>query len=225
VFVTVVDVMRIYYLQLAATSLDTLASVYLTTSLEFSYNASLALLWSTVEVNVGIICACIPTLRPLIKSLIPDTVLNRASNSSGDRAPPCSARWTSPDSHNHNELHQPNSATGPAAAAVDLESVCAVQLAENQEQQIRVIDRITTPDVDPRMVLGSAPNPSEPTINSVYFGFISMKQPKSMLNTRGSKSIKYCTFVNTIFSVLGFTYVLLIVLNSEIPITANLNLT
>jgi hypothetical protein len=73
VFVTVVDVVRIYYLQLAATSLDTLASVHLTTSLEFSYNASLALLWSTVEVNVGIICACIPTLRPLIKSLIPDT--------------------------------------------------------------------------------------------------------------------------------------------------------
>lgn len=83
-----------------------------------------------------------------------------------------------------------------------------------------MIDRITTPDVDPRMVLESAPDPSEPTINSVYFGFISMKQPKSMLNTRGSESIKYCTFVNTIFSVLGFTYALLIVLNSEIPITA-----
>jgi hypothetical protein len=88
-----------------------------------------------------------------------------------------------------------------------------------------VIDHITTPDVDPGMVLGSVPNLSEPTINSVYFGFIGMEQPKCMLNTRGSESIKYCTFVNTIFSVLGFTYALLIVLNNEIPITSNLNLT
>ena len=66
IFVTVVDVVRIYYLQLAATSVNTGRII---TSLDFSYNASLVLLWSAVEVNVGIICACIPTLKPLVKLL------------------------------------------------------------------------------------------------------------------------------------------------------------
>lgn len=27
--------------------------------------------WSAVECNVGIICACLPTLRPLVSSIIP----------------------------------------------------------------------------------------------------------------------------------------------------------
>ncbi|KAK5991209.1 Satratoxin biosynthesis SC1 cluster 4-like protein [Cladobotryum mycophilum] len=81
-FATAIDIVRIYYLQLAAASasvekLATHGSVYL----EFTYNASLALLWSAVEVNVGIICACIPVLRPLIKRMFLDRMISSRTQS------------------------------------------------------------------------------------------------------------------------------------------------
>lgn len=38
---------------------------------DWSYNASLSYMWSAVEVHVGIICACIPTLKPLFSRSIP----------------------------------------------------------------------------------------------------------------------------------------------------------
>ena len=71
IFVTVVDVVRIYYLQLAVDDSTTQEGGNIGSSLELSYNASLVLLWSAVEVNIGIICACIPTIKPLIKFYSP----------------------------------------------------------------------------------------------------------------------------------------------------------
>lgn len=38
--------------------------------------------WSAVECNVGIICACLPTLRPLVSSIIP-RLLSSIGGSSG----------------------------------------------------------------------------------------------------------------------------------------------
>ncbi|KAJ4302349.1 hypothetical protein N0V88_002493 [Collariella sp. IMI 366227] len=80
IFVTVVDVVRIYYLQQAIDHVPTSVSsdpmaIYGEGS-DFSWNASLALMWSAVEVNVGIICACIPTLKPLIIRILPAMLLD-----------------------------------------------------------------------------------------------------------------------------------------------------
>jgi hypothetical protein len=68
--VTAVNVVRIYYLQLAAKRTSTPGGGNVASSPEFSYNASFALLWTAVEVNLGIICACIPTVKPLVKVLV-----------------------------------------------------------------------------------------------------------------------------------------------------------
>ncbi|KAK4104556.1 hypothetical protein N658DRAFT_556437 [Parathielavia hyrcaniae] len=76
IFVTVVDVIRIYYLQQAIDRVpmgppaDATSSRYAQSD-DFSWNASFALMWSAVEVNVGIICACIPTLKPLVIRVLP----------------------------------------------------------------------------------------------------------------------------------------------------------
>jgi hypothetical protein len=37
-------------------------------------------MWSAIEVNVGIICACIPTLKPLISHLSPQLLLGKADS-------------------------------------------------------------------------------------------------------------------------------------------------
>lgn len=75
IFVTVVDVVRVYYLQQAINTIHTGSSSDPSTifgeGAEFAWNASLSLMWSAVEVNIGITCACIPTLKPLIIKILP----------------------------------------------------------------------------------------------------------------------------------------------------------
>ena len=67
VFVTIVDVVRIYYLQKAITDTPTTPTNDLDSLFgdhaNFAWNASLSFMWSAVEVNIGMICACIPTLQ------------------------------------------------------------------------------------------------------------------------------------------------------------------
>lgn len=73
-FVTVVDVMRIAYLQETSTArLEVLSDAEGRNNAQgnlFWYTAP-PCMWSTVEVNVGIICACIPVLKPLFVRLAP----------------------------------------------------------------------------------------------------------------------------------------------------------
>ena len=80
IFVTVVDVVRIYYLQQAINIIPTGASddpqAIFGQSAGFPWNASLSLMWSAVEVNVGITCACVPTLKPLIIKILPAMIID-----------------------------------------------------------------------------------------------------------------------------------------------------
>jgi fucose permease len=76
-FVAIVDVVRIAYLQQASFSrLETVqsgsgGSGRDAEEADFSWYAALSYMWSAVEVHVGIICACIPTIKPLVVRLLP----------------------------------------------------------------------------------------------------------------------------------------------------------
>lgn len=82
-FVTVVDVIRIAYLQdalkeevLAQTGDGGINSVgpntvAATKSKDFTYHASFSLMWSAVEVSVGLMCCCVLVLKPLIMKVVP----------------------------------------------------------------------------------------------------------------------------------------------------------
>src|SRR3569833_4074808 len=74
-FVTIVDVVRIYYLQQAITVTSTGSSsdpnAIFGDTTDFSWNASLALMWSAVEENVGITSACIPSQKPHNNKILP----------------------------------------------------------------------------------------------------------------------------------------------------------
>lgn len=79
IFVTVVDVIRIYYLQQAlgvttANSSSPQVTPGLGASPNFVFNVSYGLMWSIVEVNIGIICGCIPLLRPLVSKIMPKLI-------------------------------------------------------------------------------------------------------------------------------------------------------
>jgi MFS family permease len=83
-FVTVVDVIRIAYLQdalkeevLASTGDGGINSIgadntaIATKSKDFTYHASFSLMWSAVEVSVGLMCCCVLVLKPLIMKVVP----------------------------------------------------------------------------------------------------------------------------------------------------------
>lgn len=78
IFVTVVDVVRIAYLQSASqTRLTEIQNFNSSTSTQtanrtdFSYYVSYSFMWSVVEVDIGILCACVPGLKPLVARVMP----------------------------------------------------------------------------------------------------------------------------------------------------------
>ncbi|KAL9033209.1 MAG: hypothetical protein Q9180_006068, partial [Flavoplaca navasiana] len=71
-FVTAVDVVRIAYLQNASLSrVEYNSGSSIANQRDFSWIASLSFMWSAVEVDVGIICACVPGVKPLAAKLFP----------------------------------------------------------------------------------------------------------------------------------------------------------
>ncbi|OBT98489.1 hypothetical protein VE01_03488 [Pseudogymnoascus verrucosus] len=98
IFVMIVDVIRINALQNTILIITAGGPVPTTTdSLEdttdFAYLVSPALMWSAVEINVGIICACIPTLRPLVKRVVPWLIEQVGSHSSDGLSKPKPKPW------------------------------------------------------------------------------------------------------------------------------------
>ncbi|XWW95961.1 hypothetical protein V2A60_003930 [Cordyceps javanica] len=224
IFVTIVDVIRIYYLQQAIGS-----SYGFTRSnkdsrfgahADFAYNASLSLMWSVVEVNVGIACACIPTLKPLVVRLLPAMLYdgNRTRTASGSKGGPSDR-----GSDSQGAATAQNSPAIPQPAAMSL----TTDAPNSGDPASIAIDFITTPGmridqinfdaVNPiksqTNVLSSAGSASE---NGVYFGFVNMRRPKSMLKTNLRESFKYGTLVAILFLLWGFSYGLLNTLNSAI---------
>lgn len=209
IFVAIVDVIRIYYLQKASDD-ETLLTLktQIGAGQNFYWYASTALMWSAVEVNVGIICACIPTLKPLIKRILPSMITDR-SKSGTDKTASVSDLRTGED---------PRVPPLPAASY-------PTQPDGGQAQELGMMDFLTTPGMSQAEVGSRAARrhtaQTSSSGNSVYFGFIDMKRPQSMLKTRGVDSVKYCTTVTILFFLWGFSYGLLNILNNEISIVAH----
>ncbi|KAH7190827.1 hypothetical protein DER44DRAFT_678468, partial [Fusarium oxysporum] len=93
IFIGIVDVARIYNLQLAVLDFQQ-ATDLLLLSPDLSTNANMALLWSAVEVNAAVIGAAIPTLAPVVKRLTPASLRSMRtfsllfSSRRGSRDPP-----------------------------------------------------------------------------------------------------------------------------------------
>jgi hypothetical protein len=84
-FVTIVDIIRVAYLQSAfknEVANDPHADSTISATkpiLDFTYHASFSLMWSAVEVNVGLICACVLVLKPLVMKVLPSLLRRRRS--------------------------------------------------------------------------------------------------------------------------------------------------
>jgi fucose permease len=208
IFVTILDVIRIYYLQKA---IDTQRSMrkqeQVGNSTDFAWTASTALMWSAVEVNAGIICACIPTLRPLFQRILPSVITDKLSYKYATSSD-LDSRPRSDPSH-----------MGRGGPALD-DHELGNQRYPTEEGDIGIMDFLTTPDMNPaepsnqRLSLDTMQ--IQDTTNGFYFGFIDLNRPKSMLTTTGKESFKYCTMVTILFFLWGFSKGLLVTLVDQI---------
>ncbi|KAF4995576.1 hypothetical protein FGRMN_5029 [Fusarium graminum] len=221
IFVTVVDVVRIYYLQqaiTAPTSTSTDPQSRFGGQTDFAWNASRSLMWSAVEVNVGMVCACVPTLKPLVLKLLPSMLYD-----------PDGTRASTPKGPNDSD----SPSTGRRASIQQPPPVVqsGAQSPLNPNAPISAMEFLTTPFEEsdstrppPQRTRHSnntfqtstTMTSSTGTVEGVYFGFVNMARPKSMLKCNNKESLKYCTIVSILFLLWGISYGLLNTLNNVI---------
>ena len=226
IFITIVDVVRIHFLQSALSEAPTGPSSSIGSTFggqeDFAWNASLSFMWSAVEVNIGITCACIPTLKPLILKLLPAMLYDPDRSSTSVSKP---SESDSPDRHNDS----PADVQVPPTAVLPEDPAQHEQPA--QDQDISAMEFLTVPEG-----MDAAPNNRASTIsrartnmtagtnhsdNATYFGFVNMARPKSMLRTTPSESFKYCSTVAILFFLWGLSYGLLNTLNNVVAAINN----
>ncbi|KAK5987413.1 6-deoxy-L-galactose permease-like protein [Cladobotryum mycophilum] len=236
VFVTIVDVVRIYYLQQAIVEGPSSGS---STSdprsrfggqEDFAYNASLSLMWSAVEVNVAMTCACIPTLKPLVLMLLPSILYDpegtRRTRHSRRSAQSSSSTSKGPqDSETHSSIIGASVLAQPEPA---LDSSPHQRNASDATSptQTNNVEFMMTPEMNSNepsfgaLAFRARTNQTMTTNcsyeNGVYFGFVNMTKPKSMLRANKRESLKYCTIVSILFVLWGVSYGLLNTLNTAV---------
>lgn len=76
---------------------------------DISWNNPLAAIWSSVEVNTGILCSCIPTLKALVTRLFPRVFNSSYLHSGGDARRPSGPFYNATAaSHTSNPRHKAN---------------------------------------------------------------------------------------------------------------------
>lgn len=217
IFVAIVDVIRIYYLQRAVSNVfmapSTRPEARFGGEADFAWNASLSLMWSAVEVNVGMACACVPALKPLIMKLLPSMLYDpdgtwgstesRAPGDFLDTTP--SRKWSS---------H-----AAPATPVLALGSIHT-----DDGPPVSVADFSPVPDAahlgspvpDAALAVRTPTTATTTGDHGVYFGFVNLAKPKSMLRAGAADSLRYCTVVSILFFLWGLSYGLLNSLNNAV---------
>ncbi len=224
IFVTVVDVVRVYYLQRAMIHESSAHSSVTATrgfadGVDFAYNAAFSLMWSAVEINVGIICACVPTLKPLVKRILPK-LIDRSNES--DPSSTTAPETTNIDGVSPNRMAsiaEFESALSPLSVdSPNISPLTQPALARTRttlDEEIDMLDFLTIPGREAPSFANQRLAQSEGQ-NAVYFGFVNMRRPKSMLQTGVKDSVRYCIAVTVLFFLWGFSYGLLNTLNIQI---------
>lgn len=222
IFVTAVDVIRIAYLQQATlTRLQDLEADTKTSSretMDFSWYASYSFMWSAIEVNVGIMCACVPALKPLVSRFLPLMLRD-----TGEMTPRQRGSIVTVDSVQMAAAHRVPSVSQPPTLQTHGQ-------AGPDENDMSFTDFLTTPDMNemPRVVRTQTAmtdySNESPTAGRGrnFFDFINMPEQKSLVFLTNRESIKPIAQVTLLFFLWGFAYGLLNTLNSQFQIIAKM---
>ncbi|KAJ8106484.1 hypothetical protein OPT61_g9503 [Boeremia exigua] len=234
IFVAIVDVVRIAYLQdaqratLVAAQADRAESgTNQRNTSDFSWYASLSFMWSTVEINVGIMCGCVPAMKPLVRRFLPSWVIDATTRgNSGTHASDeaqfhpdineGSPRRSDPESLPESPLSKP-----PAA----------LPALRGSDEPLGMMDFLTTPETPnfPPTNRTSTAVTITPTTRSTrrgsitFFDFVDTGQKKNITLRSNRESVYPVLMVTILFFIWGFAYGFLDVLNSRFQEIANMS--
>ncbi|KAI9727077.1 MAG: hypothetical protein M1828_007278 [Chrysothrix sp. TS-e1954] len=229
IFVAVVDVVRMSYLEQAqVTRAKNADRESMTQSgdereTDFSWYASLSFMWSAIEVNVGIMCACVPALKPLVLRFMPTLVRDAVSSRVGKGG------------YRHNTLN--------SIEMADARRVPPMRSEDSEEQSdgtdnpgqrdgpnMSMADFLTTPDTAefPR-----APGRRDTAITNhttgtardpAFYDFVNMSKSKGIVYMTNRESVSPLAKVTVLFFLWGFAYGLLNTLNAQVQLIAGLSI-
>ncbi|KAK4867420.1 hypothetical protein LT330_000930 [Penicillium expansum] len=244
-FVAVVDVIRIAFLQQAAISrslevksihIQNIGGVdFSSDSADFAGYASLSFMWSVVEVNVSIICGCVPSLKPLVTRLVPKLIRDTNDETSTSSphglsagavgesqvaVPPPAAAPGSPESPSL--LPLPPSNEGSKDLQNQIDGISAGRPSSRDSEPIGILDFLGHPETAPLDTEGGTHTSASYAPDITFFDFVNMKNPESMLKLNNRESIAPIALTTLLFFLWGFAYGLLDILNSQFKSIVNL---
>ena len=226
-FVAVVDVVRLAYLQKASTSrLDRYkngtppGTHQIQDASDFPWYAALSFMWSAIEVNLGIICACVPSLKPLFLRFMPQLIKNTeedsttASHSSIDAGPP--KGLAEAVKGNVSMLNHPAAFRKPMVKEYN---------GEDEGDEMGFLNMLAGPTNDMPRLTKTRTNMTltRQTTAASDFDFVKMSSNKNMLKLTNKQSFGPIATVTVIFFLWGFAYGLLNTLNAQFQKVTNLS--
>lgn len=220
-FVAVVDVIRIAYLQNATLSRLTGANDASNSNgrtvenNDFSWYASLSFMWSAVEVSLGIICACVPSLKPLFLRFMPRFIKDdNTSNNSIDAGRPDDSPIKELPKGDVSMLNNPAAFRKPNVKEYSGEDGGDQMGFLNMLAGPPGEDEGTTPTTLQRMGTKLTRRSTNKSTTS-EFGFVNMSGNRNMLKLSNRQSLWPIAVVTVIFFLWGFAYGLLDTLNGR----------
>lgn len=227
IFVAVVDVVRISYLQNAAVTRanDVIQGQGSSNQRQneqksdFSWYAAYTFMWSAIEVNLGIMVACVPALKPLVSRFMPQLILDKVGSKSGKR--------------DSNVNFSPVDVAAVQTAPSTIDAPPAIHQAENRfasedESDMGIMDFLTTPDMTEisQAIERSQTVATNTSIiarrgTATDFDFVSLGESKSIVYMSNRESVRPIAEVTFLFFLWGFAYGLLNALNGQIQTITN----
>ena len=232
IFVAVVDVVRIAYLQNAQR--DTLRSVSSEKSEtgneqrntgDFAWYTSLSFMWSAVEINLGIMCGCVPALKPLVRRFLPSWVLDHTLHDP-------TATHTSDEPVFHPDILESRSRPDQLTPPTSPLSKPPPAQGNGGDESMGMMDFLTRPDTNdlPRfngtntaVTYASTATALTRRHSIPFFDFVDTGQKKNITLRSNRESVYPVLMVTILFFVWGFAYGFLNVLNSRFQEVANSN--
>lgn len=240
-FVAIVDVIRIVYLQNALRIERAHGLTQASASVrppDFIYEVSFTLMWSTVEVTVGLICACALVLKPLVMRVTP-ALLHRQSSvpdpvptvelSKLPRSPRSPFNRLAPVFENQLPIPNEGAEEDDQGAGMDFMQMLAMddphpppaQLNRNRSNSVPMPG---SPEASPRRLSRKSivfhskrdheVTDQQPT--QTFFDFVNMSGKKPLTELTPKEAWRPILFVSLLFFLWGFAYGLLGTLNGEI---------
>jgi fucose permease len=217
IFVAVVDVIRIAYLQQAQRNTLEAAQQQTTESGneqrntgDFAWFSSLSFMWSAVEINIGIMCGCVPALKPLVRRFLPSWVIDHTIRDT--------ATHTSDDHVLHPDILDSQSRSDPLTPPVSPFSKPDSARRSASDEPMAMMDFLTTPDMTELPQLrtqntNTTFRTQHPQVT--FFDFVNTGQKKNITLRSNRESVYPVIMVTILFAVWGFAYGFLDVLNSR----------